>query len=108
MGWEVAESAAAAAVGVDMMAGHRKQVVPFNRTIIAAALIGSDTVGVGAIDIVVGSVYVGTLRLTTASQGLDRTVDIMPQRISVPANTMLHIYITEVGATNPTLFWFLT
>ncbi|KKM00495.1 hypothetical protein LCGC14_1803870 [marine sediment metagenome] len=107
MGWENAEAGIAAAVGVDMWSGNRMQVVPYPRRIMAAALIGGDTVGVGKVDIYVGSVYRGTLTVTTASQALDKQKDILPQSIVVPANTMLHVFITEVTATNSTINWFL-
>lgn len=108
MGWEMAEGGVAAAVGVDIMAGHRKQVVPYARTIVGGAYIGSNAIGLGKIDIFVGSVYVGTMEVTTAAAGLNKQVDVLPQNINIPANTMLHAYITVAGAANVTKFWFLT
>lgn len=108
MGWEAAESIAGAAVGVDMMSGHRKQVVPYDRVIKAAALIGGDAVGVGKVDVYVGSVNISSFTVTTAAQAMDKQKDILPTNIIVPANTMMHVYITEVTATNPTIFNFMS
>lgn len=107
MGQQVAEAAAAAAVGTDMLANHVSQFRPYPRRITWVALVGGAAVGTGKVDIYVGDVRVAKdLTVTTAAQGLNAQVDILPTDIIVPAGAMLQVIITEAAATNPTLFFW--
>lgn len=106
-GWKVVEGGVAAAIGVDLWAGDRDQVAPYPRRILAAAYIGSNAVGLGEIDLYVGPVFVCHLTVTTAAAALNKNVDVLPVSIDVPANTMIHAYITEAGAANVTNNWLM-
>ena len=107
MGWENAEGAASVAVNTDLWSGHREQQKPYNRRILAGALIGGAAVGTGKIDLYVGDLRVGTLTVTTAAQGLNKNVDVLPLDINVPAGVMVHGFIVETIATNPVINFLL-
>lgn len=106
-GWKVAQGGIAAAIGTDIMAGNRDQVIPYPRKLLAVGYIGSDAVGTGELDIYIGPVFVCHLAVTTVAAALNKQVDVLPVDIIVPANTMIHAYVTEAGATNVTNLWMM-
>jgi hypothetical protein len=101
---EVHESAAASAVGTDLLDGHRGQQSGRMRVIKFAGLVGSAAEGDAAVDLYYGDVYVGTIY--NSSEGANIAVkadaDLKPVGggLICPANTPIHALVTDAGATN--------
>lgn len=96
---QVSVAAATAVVGYDLLNNTWFQQVGYNRVITGFALKGSAAAGDTAVDLFVDTVKIGTFYNTNT--GFPNMDDLMPMRVSVPANARLHAYVTDAAATNP-------
>lgn len=100
----VKEASAASAVGTNLMAGHRAQMVPRVRRVTRIGVVGSTNPGDGAVDLFYGSTYIGTFYNTSGGANLIPldSKDMVPVRsnMAMEANEPLNILISDAGATN--------
>lgn len=96
---EFNESAAATAVGTDLIAGKQGQITPYNRWITGLALLGSAAVGDAAVELFVGSHRVGVFRNTSITVAPDLSKDFQAVNVGALAGEPLYAKIVDASAT---------
>lgn len=100
----VKEAAAASAVGTNLMAGHRMQIVPRYRRVSRIGVTGSAAAGDASVDLFYGDTYIGTFYNTTLGANIlpldGRDMMNVPSTWALSPNEPLNILISDAGATN--------
>jgi hypothetical protein len=97
----IVESAAASAVGTDLMDGERLQTSSLARRVVAVGLGGSTAVGDWAIDLFYGSEFVGRFYNTTTDNAID-TQDMLavPGILVCSPNEPIHCFVHDPSNGN--------
>ncbi len=99
----VAEPGVATAVGYNLMAGHRAQIVPRVRRVTKIGIAGSTNPGDGSVDLFYGDVYIGTFFNSRAGANTFPNQDDMQPVTSqwaLEPNEPLNLLISDAFAGN--------
>lgn len=100
----IKESAAASAVGTNLMAGNRVQSAPRPRFVKRIGVVGSAAVGDSSVDLFYGNVYIGTFFNTTLGAAvlpLDaRDMINVSSNVGMEPNEPLNVLISKASTTN--------
>jgi hypothetical protein len=92
-------AAATAVVGYDLAAGTIWQQIGEDRALNGFALKGSGAANDTKVDLFIDTVKVG--EFYNGNTGFPNMDDLIPLDAFVPANSQIHIYVTDAPATNP-------
>lgn len=100
----VKESTAGSAVGTNLMAGHRQQIVPRYRRVTRLGVVGSAAAGDAAVDLFYGDTYIGTFYNTTSGANVipvdSKDMMSVPSQYVLEPNEPLNLLISDAGSTN--------
>lgn len=100
----IKEAAAASAVGTNLMAGNRMQIVPRVRTVQRIGVVGSAAVGDASVDLFYGNTYIGTFFNTSAGANLipldAKDLVNVASNVGMEPNEPLNLLVSDAGATN--------
>lgn len=104
----VDETAAAQAVGTELLSDHREERREFPRTLVKAALTGSAAAADMVVEIFIGDTYVG--RISNQRTGLV-VLDLSDWKFigrTITPNQRLSFRVADAGATNVARVHFVT
>lgn len=93
-----------AVVGVDMLQVSPAEPnvrTPYARKMDGIAITGSAAVGDFIIDLFVNGTKKGTYSNTSTGLGMDKSKDLIPLNLFVPANALIEARIIDAANTNP-------
>ena len=100
----IKEASAASAVGTNLMAGHRAQIIPKYRQVRRLGLVGSANPGDASVDLFYGDTYIGTFFNTTGGANVipvdSKDMIRVPSNLALLPNEPLNLLISDAGATN--------